>query len=659
MDTIPTLFLDTIDSPDDVKKLETKDLPILAAEIRERIISVVRKNGGHLASNLGVVELTIALHRCFSTPDDKIIWDVGHQCYTHKLLTGRREQFSSIRKKDGLSGFPKRSESVHDTIETGHSSTSISSALGVLTGERLSGDQKGKVIAVIGDGALTGGMAFEALNHAGHLGRDLIVVYNDNNWSISPNVGGLSLNSNLSKLSSYVSRLGASSFYQSIRNKIDRGIRGIPFLGVTLFSLYLRLKKALKAAVLKETIFSELGFEYIGPVDGHSFKRLTDAFSAAKRLDRPVVIHTVTKKGKGDLQAEGDPTAFHGVSPVINTNGKLDTRHVLSYTEAFSEALLVAAEGDERIVAVTPAMAEGSGLAPFRQSFPKRFFDVGISEQHAVTFSAGLALSGMRPVCAIYSTFMQRAVDQLIHDVALPGLPVIFCLDRAGLVGSDGETHQGLYDIALCRSIPGLTIMAPAFREEFSMMMDYALSLEAPVLIRYPKDAAQNYGGDDLAPMQSGQGCFLREGRSDTLIISFGAMTVPALDAANRLEQESFPVDIYHLRFAKPLHEAALLSAMKGYRKILFVEDASAKGGLGELLENICSNLDDAPAFFHIGAPDSFLPHASRGELLRSCGLDGEGIADAVQVLSKRAQAVDADSKIHPFVGSVEIPKEG
>lgn len=629
-------ILEGINSPEDLKKLPPHQLPALAREIRERIISVVQKNGGHLASNLGVVELTIALHRVFDSPRDQLIWDVGHQCYTHKLLTGRRKEFHTLRKKGGLSGFPKRSESDHDIMETGHSSTSISVSLGSLMARRLNGDREEKVISIIGDGALTGGMAFEALNHAGHLGEDLIVVYNDNNWSISPNVGGLSLNSNLSKLSAYVSRLTATPFYQSVRDKIDRGIKGIPVLGYRIFNLVMRLKKVMKAVVLKETLFSELGFEYLGPVDGHSISRLTDLFKAARKIRKPVLIHVVTQKGKGYSLAEGDPAAYHGVSPVTNVDGKIEQKSALTWTEAVSASLIDAARDDQRIVAVTAAMAEGTGLAAFRRNFPGRFFDVGISEQHGVTFSAGLALSGMRPVVAIYSTFMQRAVDQLIHDVALPGLPVLFLLDRSGLVSSDGETHQGLYDIPLFRSVPGLAMLAPGFLEEIPGMITFALNSSFPTIIRFPKEPCPPAPAGLSAfqgPFLPGRGIFLRQHRGTVLLLSLGAMSSRALAAADMVEREGTGVDVLHLPSIKPFDEGWFTSICTPYDTILMVEDGSSKGGMGELIAEILQRIPGSPVYRHTGAPDAFLGQATREELLRSCGLDVEGIADSLRAI--------------------------
>ncbi|MBN2874140.1 MAG: 1-deoxy-D-xylulose-5-phosphate synthase, partial [Spirochaetales bacterium] len=447
-------MLENLNGPGDVKRLSTRELHGLAAEIRALIIRTVAVNGGHLASNLGVVELTLALHRVFSTPTDSIVWDVGHQCYAHKIITGRAAAFGSIRRSGGLSGFPKRSESVHDAFEAGHASTSISAALGILAANTAQG-AGGAVVAVVGDGALTGGMAWEALSHAGQLGLPLIVVLNDNTMSISPNVGALS---------SYLSRLSATARYQRVRRLLDKIILGVPFVGTRLHPLVLRLKHAVKAVFFKESLFAELGFEYAGPIDGHNIQLLCDVFKEARAIRRPVVIHVVTKKGKGHVQAEEDPSAYHGVSPSLSSDplDPADPAITVSapaprrptFTEAFGQAMLDAAALDKRVVAVVAAMSSGTGLAGFQQRYSDRFYDVGIAEEHAVTFAAGLATGGMKPVVAIYSTFMQRVLDQVHHDVALAGRHVIFAVDRSGAVPDDGETHQGLYDAQAFRAVP-------------------------------------------------------------------------------------------------------------------------------------------------------------------------------------------------------------
>ncbi len=625
-------LLNRINSPEKLKELPHASLPDLASEIRGRIIKVVGNNGGHMASNLGVVELTIALHRVFNSPRDQFVWDVGHQCYTHKILTGRNDKFDSIRLKDGLSGFPKREESAHDIVETGHASTSISAAIGLLTGKRLKGE-KGKVIAVIGDGAITGGMAFEALNHSGYLRKDLIIIYNDNNMSISRNVGGLSSRSGISKSSSYVSRITATRYYQRIRDQIDKGLLGIPFLGYRIFQFVMRMKRGVKAVFFKETIFSELGFEYVGPIDGHSISMLTKVLENVKKLRKPVIVHVVTKKGKGYTKAEDNPADYHGVSPVsselLSENVSIPSNNH-TFTSVFGEILLKNAEKDKSIVAITAAMGKGTGLNAFQDSFPERFFDVGIAEQHALTFGAGLAASGFKPVIAIYSTFMQRAVDQLIHDIAIPGLPVIIFMDRAGLVSSDGETHQGAFDISLFSAVPGITIFAPGSKEEFEIMMTYALESNKTVLFRYPKaECPVGVAGTDL-PLEIGRGVFLQQSASKILLITLGGLVTEALSAWAILKNQDLDIDIYNLRFIKPLDKEYLLEQISAYSHVFLVEDGSGRGGAGEYLGSLLAEKNSDVKYQHSGIPEKFLPQAFRSELLEECGLDGNGIASSI-----------------------------
>ncbi|MFW6209375.1 MAG: 1-deoxy-D-xylulose-5-phosphate synthase [Spirochaetota bacterium] len=642
-------LLSFVNSPEELKLLDKERLPQLAQQIRERIIEVVLKNGGHLASNLGVVELSIALHRVFESPKDMFFWDVGHQCYTHKLLTGRNDRFSTIRKQGGLSGFPKRSESAHDLLETGHASTSISAGIGALEGKRVLHDD-GKVVVVVGDGALTGGMAYEGLNYAGHLGKDLIIVFNDNNMSISPNVGGLSLKSNLSKLSNYVSQLTATPAYQYIREKLDRGIQGIPILGYKLYELFVRFKRAVKAAFLGETLFSELGFEYIGPVDGHSFARLNQALTNAKRLKKPVVLHVVTQKGKGYELAESNPSRYHGVSPVTNVDGKVEKKSAISFTEAFAGNLTRAAAEDERIVAVTAAMADGTGLSYFKEHFPQRFYDVGIAEQHAVTFSAGMAISGLKPVTAIYSTFMQRAVDQVIHDVALPGLPVVFAMDRSGLVGGDGETHQGLYDIPLFRSVPDLNFMAPADEKEVELMLNWALAQEAPGMIRYPKSACPETNGLLDVPIERGRGVMVSEGGASHLLISVGGMYQEANEAVRMSAEHGIDVDHYNLRFIKPLDEEYLADLISRYSKVYMVEDGALSGGIGEYVAGILTRRGVKVQFNWAGVPDVFLAQADRSELIETCRLDRYSIAETLRHQASGSFSIVKPDRVNPAV---------
>lgn len=611
-------ILPTLQDPKVLRSLPLEAFPKLANEIRAEIIRVVSKNGGHLASNLGIVELTLALHAEFESPKDIIIWDVGHQCYPHKLLTGRYAKFATLRKKGGLSGFPKRSENPHDAVETGHASTSISESLGIRVGRDL---QKipGKVIAVIGDGALSGGMALEALNHAGHLGRDLIVILNDNKMSISENVGALS---------SYLSRITGTKLYQDIRDRIDQAVKRVPGVGSQLMDLIERAKKSVKAAVLQENLFSDLGFEYVGPLDGHNITLLREVFRNIKTLSKPIVIHVFTQKGKGYMHAENNPSKFHGISPFSIEDGTVEKASSVSFTERFAQRLVQLAEQDKRIVAITAAMAKGTGLSLFQERFPDRFFDVGITEQHAVTFAAGLAHTGMRPVVAIYSTFMQRAVDQVIHDVALPNLPVLIVLDRAGFVGEDGETHQGLYDVALFRSVPNLSILSPASGSELDRMMEYAFHHQGPVLIRYPKaECGQEYPGLDKA-LVPGRGTFVYQKGAPILIMSAGGVFPQAEEASRLLSQQGIETDLYNLRFLKPLDEEYVQEVVAPYNAILLVEDAARQGGMGERIGSLLH--DWRGIYRHLGAPDSFIPHATRKELLAEYGLDGEGIASAV-----------------------------
>jgi len=625
-------LLSLINGPDNLKGLPAKKLGSLAREIRRLIIEVVSANGGHLAANLGVVELTIALHRVFESPQDKIIWDVGHQCYTHKLICGRREEFSSLRRMGGISGFPKRAESEHDIVDTGHASTSISSALGILEGMSIS-KTAGKVVAVIGDGALSGGMALEALNYTSHLGKGLIIILNDNNMSISDNVGAIS---------SHLSRLTATPFYQIFRRHFDNGVRQIPFVGEPLMRLIYRMKKGMKALIFRETLFSDFGFEYIGPIDGHNIRLLTSVLSNVRRIDNPVVVHVTTVKGKGYIHAEGDPTLYHGVSPFSILDGKIESKGNLTFTNAFSGIITKLAAEDKRIVGITAAMTDGTGLALFKTRYPRRFYDVGIAEQHAVTFAAGLATAGLRPVVAIYSTFMQRAIDQLIHDVVLPGLPVILAVDRAGVVGEDGETHHGVFDIPLFRSIPSLTILSPATKGEMESMFRYALSLDKPVVIRYPKAACT----EELPPfsleLKEGRGIHIEQHNGRVLLIGVGGIISEAQKALKVLADKKITADLYNLRFVKPIDEEYLANILADYEFVALVEEGMAQGGISEYVAAIINKYNLGVGFLPLAITDRFLPQASRSELLKLCRLDGEGIAasvaDCLAVIKEKKQ---------------------
>ncbi len=626
-------ILDTIDSPDDLRLLDHGGLLALAGEIRQRIVDTVSRNGGHLASNLGVVELTLALHRVFETPKDTIVWDVGHQCYAHKLITGRRDAFSTLRRSGGLSGFPKASESPHDSFDTGHASTSISSALGLLAAQARLGIP-GKVIAVIGDGALTGGLALEGLSHAGQLGLPLVVVLNDNKMSISPNVGAISR---------YLSRLSATVRYQKVRSRIDGIVRSLPLVGKWAYPLMQSGKRAVKGLLFKETLFSDLGFEYVGPIDGHNMAAMIQVFREVKALDRPVVIHVITRKGKGYELAEEDPSRFHGVSPMKVQDGKVETRPVVSFTEAFASSLIAQGLADPRVVGVTAAMAKGTGLEEFRAACPGRVYDVGIAEEHAVTFAAGLAAGGLKPVVAIYSTFIQRAIDQVFHDAVLQGRSLVIALDRAGAVGEDGETHQGLYDIALLRSFPGLRILAPASAVDLGLALGYALAQEATVVIRYPKARCPREEDAYAEAWKPGRGSFVRRSGADTLIVAMGGLVAPAVEASDLLLREGRATDVYNLRFVAPLDEEAFLEVAAGYRRVLFLEEGCQAGGLGESLAGLLARRLPRLAFTPLGFPAEPFPQASREELLDKAGFSVAGIAERVRL------AVEEDGRIYLF----------
>lgn len=631
-------ILQDIKSPEDIKVLAYSDLRLLASEIRALIVSTVSINGGHLASNLGVVELSLALHRVFSTPTDNIVWDVGHQCYTHKIVTGRYEEFRRLRRSGGLSGFPKRSESPHDSFDTGHASTSISAALGLLAAKnRLA--KPGSVVLVIGDGALTGGMAYEAMSHAGQLGLPLIVILNDNAMSISRNVGAIS---------SYLSRLSATVRYQRIRSLIDRIILGLPWIGTRIHPLVLRLKRAVKAVFFKESLFSDLGFEYAGPIDGHNLPLLCNVLSEARAIKKPVVVHVVTKKGKGHREAEANPSAFHGLAPEkpcqSNGSSALEPANVTaampqgnrrpSFTEAFGQAVCSLAEKEEKLVAVSAAMSAGTGLSAFSARFPERFFDVGIAEEHAVTFAAGMAAGGLKPIVAIYSTFMQRALDQLLHDVALPGLPVVFAMDRAGAVPDDGETHQGIYDIQAFKAAPGLAIIAPASANELALALDWATKYNGPAALRYSKAICPPERPAYSEAFVPGKGVFVRrsEEKAEVLIAASGALVEEALIAADACSEHGICADVYHLRFLKPINAEAFAEMANSYSFVLLAEEGVLSGSVAaDLAAAVKSRGGNALA---VGFADRPLPQGSREELLKAAGLSASELQLAIQAHS-------------------------
>jgi len=635
------LLLNKINSPDDLKKLSRKQLPLLAQEIRKKIIEVVGKNGGHLASNLGVVELTIALHRVFNSPQDAIIFDVSHQSYTHKLFTGRYEKFSSIRKKGGLSGFTRRSESPHDFFDNGHASTSISQGLGLLTAWEIQ-QKKGKVVAVIGDGALTGGLALEGMNHAGQLGKNLIVVLNDNQMSISENTGAVS---------KYLSKLTMSSWYQTIRHRIDALVSKLPNSNKHLGKLIYRFKRAVKGLLLSNNFFTDLGFEYVGPLDGHNIKELEKVFADVKKLKRPVVVHVVTKKGKGYSPAENDPATFHGIGPFLISDGKVEHFDTMSFTQCFSELIVRLAEENPKICAITAAMAKGTGLDSFARHFPDRFFDVGIAEEHAVTFAGGLACGGMIPVVAVYSTFIQRSVDQIIHDISLESFPVVFCLDRAGIVPNDGETHQGMFDIALFSSIPNIEILTPATANDLKLCFEWAVSSQKCVILRYPKSACPTelnafsqqieYGkgiyvkNDEFAPglsIKFDDELSLKKNNKNILFICTGGMLSEVIQASRILMQENIEADIYSLRFVKNFDFDDIYRFAENRDGVVLVEDGVISGGVSEKIINCFFQ----KKFFNVkikAIPDDYISCGSRAEICEEIGLDPRSLAESAAAL--------------------------
>ncbi|MGP1455946.1 MAG: 1-deoxy-D-xylulose-5-phosphate synthase [Treponema sp.] len=611
-------ILEKIKNPEDVKQLSQHEVVTLATQIRQIILETVGTNGGHLASNLGVVELTIALHRVFSSPIDAIIWDVGHQCYTHKLLTGRYEQFSTLRLKDGIAGFPKREESCHDIFNTGHASTSISAAQGLLAGRALQ-NQPGKVIAVIGDGALTGGMAFEAILNLATAGKNLIVILNDNKMSISRNT---------TAISEYLSRLATHKGYRRFRYFFDLAVEKIPVIGPHLNNIIKRLKLGAKGIFYTNNLFVDLGFHYVGPLNGHHEHELEKVFRNVKNIEGPVLVHVQTIKGKGYSFAESNPTAFHGIGPFRLIDGKVEKSHSLSYTEAFSQSIINEAKANGHVVAVTAAMMQGTGLSLFQHLYPERFFDLGIAEQHAVTFAAGLAIAGLRPIVAIYSTFLQRAIDQLLHDVALQNLPVVFAIDRAGAVPFDGETHQGLYDISFLRAIPNMYILCPASVIEMKSMLHWALQINAPVALRYPKHICPSENAVFSVPLHVGRGVMaLKTEQSDVLFVCTGGMYEETVLAADILLRHSFFVDIYHLRFIKPIDEEAFVDIASHYTGVIMIEDGAYIGGIGQYLELVLKKKLPMLYTAVFAFQDSIFTQGARTDLLQCAGITSQQIA--------------------------------
>lgn len=621
--------LDRIHTPQDLRSLSLQELERLAGEIRQAIIRTVSRTGGHLAPNLGVVELTLALHRVFDTPKDKLIWDVGHQCYVHKIVTGRREQLETLRQFGGLSGFPSRHESPYDAFGTGHSSTAISAALGMAVARDFRGEDFA-VVAVVGDGAMTAGMAFEALNHAGHLQKPLIVVLNDNEMSIARNVGALA---------EYLARIRTNPRYSRSKEEFESLVSRIPALGPKMVRLAERLRDSLKYLVVPGMFFEELGFTYLGPIDGHNLGVLITVLEQAKTTRNPVLVHVLTCKGKGYGPAEKDPDIFHGVGPFDVATGKPVKTGRLSYTEVFGRTLVELAADDPRIVAITAAMPAGTGLVDFSRAYPDRFFDVGIAEQHAVTFAAGLATQGYKPVVAIYSTFLQRAFDQVLHDVALQKLPVIFALDRGGIVGEDGVTHQGLFDFAYLRIIPNMVVMAPKDENELRHMLKTAVAYGGPIAFRYPRGTGTGCPLEqEVRTLPIGRAEVLQEG-DDLAILAVGNMVPVALEAARELARRSIGAAVINARFVKPLDEECILTYAAQTRKVLTVEEHVLAGGFGSAVLELLSarGLWDVKVA-RLGIPDIFVEHGAPEILRARYGLTAPDLVNVAETLLQQAK---------------------
>ena len=611
-------ILDNINSTEDLKNLNYKQKEKLAEEVREFIIDIVSKNGGHLASNLGVVELTIALHSVFNTPTDKIIWDVGHQTYVHKILTGRKNQMNTLRKLDGLSGFPKTSESEYDCFNTGHSSTSISVALGMARARDIL-NETNKVIAVIGDGALTGGMAEEALNDAGASKSNIIVILNDNEMSISKNVGGIS------KL---LGKIRTKKVYTRANERVKNRVSHIPKIGMKIVGFTSRIKNSIKQFFIPNMYFEDIGYTYLGPVDGNNIQDVEEVLKQSKTCKGPVLVHVITKKGKGYKPAEKNPSKFHGTSPFNVKNGEALKPKSKDYSKVFGDKLLEIAKKDNRVVAITAAMADGTGLSNFSKKYPKRFFDVGIAEQHAISMSAGMAKSGLVPVVPIYSSFYQRAYDQVVHDVCMQNLHVIMCADRAGIVGNDGETHQGLLDMASFSIVPNMTIMAPKDFKELEQMMDFAIGYEAPILIRYPRGGQGNFKFKNHPKITIGKSELIRVG-SDVTIIAIGKMVDRAVEVAGIFSKFGVSSEVINARFLKPFDEEAVFKSIEKTKNIITIEDGIIRGGLATTVNELIAKKEIQDIRIeNFGYDDEFIKHGSVSELEEQNGMDSKSIAD-------------------------------
>ena len=620
--------LKKINGVKDLRKLNIKEKEKLAEEIRELIINTVSKNGGHLASNLGVVELTIALHSVYRTPRDSIIWDVGHQTYVHKILTGRKEKMSSLRQLNGLAGFPKTSESEFDCFNTGHSSTSISVALGMARANKLANKTE-RVVAVIGDGALTGGMAQEALNDAGSSNADVTVILNDNEMSISKNVGGMTY---------FLSKLRTKRFYTKTNSKLKDLILKIPGIGKFIVKLTQRIKKGIKQIFIKKMYYEDIGFTYLGPVDGHNIEKLESVLKTSKSIKGPVLIHVITKKGKGYKIAEENPDKFHSIGSFDIETGKTKKEKKDDYSKIFGNKLVELAKKNEKIVAISAAMIDGTGLRVFKEQFPDRIFDVGIAEQHALGMAAGMAKNGFKPVVSIYSSFYQRAYDQVIHDICIQNLPVVMCVDRAGIVGNDGETHQGIFDIAFFSLIPNITIMAPKNFEELEKMLELAVNMNSPVVIRYPRGGEGAYKFEKCEEIELGKAEVLKSGE-DLTIIAIGKMVERAMEVSQILEEHNIDCEVINARFVKPLDSNILETSIRKTKNVITIEDGILHGGLGTYVTELINECRISDVHFKAyGYEDTFVPHGSVEELEKLNGLDANSIALSIQILEKLSE---------------------
>lgn len=615
------MILEKINAPNDIKKISPQEYEPLAEEIRAFLIEKISKTGGHLASNLGVVELTMAMHLAFNLPEDKIIWDVGHQSYTHKILSGRKEGFDSLRQYGGMSGFPKRRESAFDAFDTGHSSTSLSAGLGYVYARDIK-KEKNSVVAVIGDGALTGGMALEALNNASSLKSNFIIVLNDNNMSISQNVGGIP---------TILNEFRTGDAYQELKEGVSNTLSKIPKYGDKIVGQIKRTKSSIKQLLIGNMAYEDMGITYIGPIDGHNINKMIKAFNIAKKVNHSVIVHVITQKGRGYKFAEKNPGYFHGVGPFDVSTGKaLVKKEKHTYTDVFSNKICKMADKNKNIVAITAAMPDGTGLSKFAYMYPDRFFDVGIAEEHAVTFAAGLAAGGLKPVVAIYSSFLQRAYDQILHDVCIQNLPVIFAVDRAGLVGSDGETHQGVFDLSFLSSIPNMAIIAPKNKWELEDALDYAVSYDGPIAIRYPRGTAYDGLSQYRQEFVYGKSEVLTTGQ-DVVLLGVGSMVQTAMEVAEKLLEKGISATVVNARFVKPLDEEEIAEATRSHRLVVTLEENVSAGGYGENVCRFMCRHDIKTDIINIAFADTYIEHGSVDRLKKEAGMDAQSITDRIE----------------------------